>query len=131
MGVSTLLTHSFNSLLWADPSFESQTVTTSCQITTSPGVISAVCTFPSDIMATGFQMIAQLNSSSEVHILHVSQSMGLQTPVTVEVEESGVYQVTILSITEAGIVGSRVEYAEEIMVGDTTPSGNPGNLIAS
>ena len=35
-------------------------------------------------------MIAQLSNSSEVHKLHVNQNMDLQTPVTVEVEESGV-----------------------------------------
>ena len=62
-------------------------------------------------MATGFQMIAQLNSSSEVRKLHISQSMDLQTPVTVEVEESGVYQVTIFVIRkETGIVGSYMAY---------------------
>ena len=79
-------------------------------------------------MATGFQMIAQLSDSSEVHKLHINQSMDLQTPVTVEVEESGVYQVTIILIIEdAGIVGSgvRVEYAEEVMVDIITPTITP------
>ena len=53
-------------------------------------------------------MIAQLNNSSEVHKLHISQSTDLQTPVTVEVEESGMYQVAIFAIREGtGIVGSR------------------------
>ena len=80
----------------------------SCQITSSPGIISAECAFPSDTMATGFQMIAQSSNSSKVHILHVNQSMDLQTPVTVEVE-SGVYQVTIFAIRErTGIIGSSV-----------------------
>ena len=75
-----------------------------CNISTTSGAISAECTFP---MATGFQMIAQLSNSSEVHKLHVNQSMDLQTPVTVELEESGVYQVTIFAIREGtGIVGS-------------------------
>ena len=98
----------------SDPSFG--TKTTRCQITTSPGVITAECTFPSDTMATGFQMIAQF--SSEVHILHISQSMDLETPVTVEVEESGVYQVTIFAIREGtGIVDS---YMEDV----TTPTVN-------
>ena len=66
----------------------------------------------------GFQMIAQLSDSSEVHKLHINQSMDLQTPVTVEVEESGVYQVTIFAIKdETGIVGSFVGHVQ-IVVGD-------------
>ena len=69
---------------------------------------------------TGFQMISQLSDSSEVHKLHVNQSMDLQTPVTVEVEESGVYQVTIFAIKEkTGIVGSFVGHVQ-IVVGDVT-----------
>ena len=93
---------------FSGPSFEPETA--SCQISTSPGVISAAeCVFPNDAMETGFQMIAQLNSSSEVHILHINQSMDLQTPVTVEVAESGMYQVTIFAIREeTGIIGSNM-----------------------
>ena len=76
-------------------------------------------------MATGFQMIAQLDSSKEVHKLHINQSMDLQTPVTVEVEESGVYQVTIFAIREGtGIVGR--SYVEKVntstMMGKYTSS---------
>ena len=91
----------------------------SCQISPlSHGVISAECTFPSDTMATGFQMIAQQGNSSEV--VHSNQSMDLQTPVTVEVEESGVYQVTIFAIREGtGIVGSRY-YADVLVTGVAT-----------
>ena len=67
-------------------------------------------------LVTGFQMIAQLNNSSEVHKLHVNQSMDLQTPVTVEVEESGMYHVAIFAIREGtGIVGSSyVEYTVDM-----------------
>ena len=72
-------------------------------------------------MATGLKVIAQLSNSSEVHKLHINQSMDLQTPVTVEVEESGTYQVTIFGIRdETGIFSSNVKHAEEVMVG-TTP----------
>ena len=60
-------------------------------------------------MATGFEMIVQSSNSSKVHILHVSQSMDLQTPVTVEVDESGMYLVVIFAIREeTGIIGSYV-----------------------
>ena len=95
-----------------------QFTTPTCVITTSFVNIMAQCA--SDTMATGFQMIAQL--SDEVHKLYINQSMDLQTPVTVEVEESGVYLITIIPITkEAGIVGSGVEYVGEVMV-ETTPT---------
>ena len=58
----------------------------------------------------GFQMIVQSGHFSEVHKLHVNQSIDFQTPVTVEVEESGVYQVTILGILDSN--GTHVEYVK-------------------
>ena len=94
-----------------------------CSITVFCGFILAECSQESPInsaLFTGFQMIAQLNNSSEVHKLHINQSMDLQTPVTVEVEESGVYQVTIFAIKEeTGIVRSFVGHVQ-IVVGDVT-----------
>ena len=93
----------------------------------SPGLISAECTFSNDTMATGFQMIAQSSNSSEVHKLHTNQSIDFQTPVTVEVEESGTYQVTIFATREEmGIVGSYVGYTGQVqvVVGDVTSDSN-------
>ena len=107
------------------PSFEPEIAR--CQIITSPGLISAECTFPNDTMATGFQMIAQSSNSSEVHKLHTNQSIDFQTPVTVEVEESGTYQVTIFATREEmGIVGSYVGYTGQVqvVVGDVTSDSN-------
>ena len=74
----------------------------------------------------GFQMIVQSGHSSEVHKLHVNQSMDLQTPVTVEVEESGVYQVTIFE--NIGILdsnGIHVEYVKStpVTISTCTTSG--------
>ena len=66
----------------------------------------------------GFQMIVQSANFSEVHKLHVNQSMDLQTPVTVEMEESGVYQVTILGIL--GSNGTHVEYVKSTPITITT-----------
>ena len=87
-----------------------------CDVTTSPGVISAKCTSPS-----GFQMVAQLSDSNKVHILYINKSLGSQIPVTVEVE-NGIYQVTIFAIrSNVGIVGSYVLYDEEVIVG-TAPN---------
>ena len=46
-------------------------------------------------------MIAQLSDSNEVYRLHINQSMDLQTPVTVKVdEEDGIYQVAVFAIRE-------------------------------
>ena len=87
----------------------------------SSNLILAECSPINSALVTGFQMIAQLDSSKKVHKLHVNQSMDFQTPVTVEVEESGVYQVTIFAIREgAGIVGSRSYVAVQVVAGDAT-----------
>ena len=71
----------------------------------------------------GFQMIVQSTHFSEVHKLHISQSMDFQTPVTVEVEESGVYQVTILGILGCNAI--HVEYVKStpITISTCTTSG--------
>ena len=66
----------------------------------------------------GFQMIVQSSYSSEVHKLHVNQSMDLQTPVRVEVEENRVYQVTILGIL--GSNATHVEYVKSTPITITT-----------
>ena len=62
-------------------------------ITVSSCLILVVC---SPMNMNGFQMIVQSAHFSEVHKLHVNQNVDLQTPVAVEVDEGGVYQVTII-----------------------------------
>ena len=73
----------------------------------------------------GFQMIVQSSNSSEVQKLHVSQSMDFQTPVTVEVEESGLYQVAILENIDSNTI--HMEYMKgtpiNISTCTTTTSG--------
>ena len=82
-------------------------------------MILAECSPINSASVTGFQMIAQLNDSSEAHKLHINQSMDLQTPVTVEVEEDGMYQVTIFAIREGtGIVALDVQAV--LVVSDAT-----------
>ena len=93
-----------------------------CSITVFSGLILAVCSPINSTLVTGFQMIAQSRNSSQVHKLHINQNM---TPVqvTVEVEESGVYQVTIIAMREGtGIVGSYVGYTGhvQVVVGEVT-----------
>ena len=105
--------------------FISQTECFDCTITVSSGLILAECTPINSALVTGFQMIAQSSNSSQVHVLYTNQSMDLQTPVTVEVEESGAYQVTIFAMREGtGIVGSYVGYTGQVqvMVGDVVNS---------
>ena len=91
--------------------------TSNCQITYCSGVIRAECNDTSD-----FQIVAQSRNSNKIH---VNQSMDFQTPVTVEVEESGVYQVTILGILDSN--GTHVEYVKStpitISTCTTTTSG--------
>ena len=65
----------------------------------------------------GFQVIAQLTNASELQKLYVNQSMDPYTPVTVEVERDGLYQVTIFPMREGrGILDSRVECTEHVLV---------------
>ena len=80
-----------------------------CSITVSSCLFLAVC---SSINMSGFQMIVQSANSSEVHKLHINQSMHLQTPVTVEVK-NGIYQVTILE--RIAIIGSNAIHVEYVM----------------
>ena len=88
-----------------------------CSTIVSSGLILAECSPINSALVIGFQMIAQLSGSSKVHKLHINQSMDLQTPVTVEVEESGTYQVTIFVMRErTGIVGSFVGYTTHVLV---------------
>ena len=66
-------------------------------------------------------MIAQLSNSSEVHRLHVNKTTDLNTQLSVVVEESGTYQVTIFPIKgDRGIVGSNVEYSGQVTVSNFT-----------
>ena len=59
----------------------------------------------------------QSTNVSEVHKLHVNQSMDLHTQVTVPVERDGEYQVSIFAIRKGmGILASTMPY---VMVHDT------------
>ena len=68
-------------------------------------------------MGTDFQLIAQLSDSDKVHKLYINQSMNLQTSVMVQVEKSGMYQITIFTIgEETGILNSNLECTKEISI---------------
>ena len=83
------------------------------------------CAYRNDSMATGFQVIAHHNASSQVHKLYIGQATDHQAPASVEVEEIGVYLVTVFAIRGGGgIVNANVEYSELVTVGsvDTPPT---------
>ena len=72
-------------------------------------VIQATCSS----LRAGFQIIVQLSNATEVQKLYVNQSTDPHTPVTVEVERDGPYQVTIFPITEGrGILDSNAEHLQ-------------------
>ena len=75
-------------------------------------------------------MLVQPKNFSDVHKLYVSSTADRQTRLaSVEVEEMGVYQVTILSVMEGRRI--MVEYGEEVTVSDAISivQGKPGICI--
>lgn len=66
-------------------------------------------------------MVAQLTSnSSQAHKLYVNRSMGVDNNIasTLTAAENGTYKVSIFSIIDdVGILGSNVEYTDEVTVG--------------
>ena len=77
-------------------------------------------------MTTGFQMIVHRNASSKMYELYTDKAVNRQVLASVEVEESGMYQVTIFAIKgERGILNSNVEYRTILaVVDDDTITGN-------
>ncbi len=73
--------------------------------------------------AVSFQMIAHLNNFSEFFKLHTGKAADGQLTASIEVENTGTYQVTILAIEEErGIIDSFIEYSGQWTVGGTTIS---------
>ena len=62
-------------------------------------------------------MTVQLGDPDQVHKLYISQTKDRESVVTAEVEENGTYLVSIIPVIErTGIIGSNVEYREEIVL---------------
>ena len=77
------------------------------------------CSFPPNSTSLGFLVVVQRDSISKARTLLINSTQPGQAlgPVTVEVEEGGVYQVTVFAIRgEVGIVGSAVEYTTQIEI---------------
>ena len=98
-----------------------------CSVTASGSVITVQCTFHDISDVLGFQITAQLSAVDKVDVLHVSTSMDPRTPATVEVEDNGLYQVTVLpNRARMGILDTEVEFSKRVMVnfaGTATSTG--------
>ena len=91
-----------------------------CAVSDNVEVIVMDCTYPTNSQASGFQVIAQqISNSSQVHKLYVEQTT--HTTAIVEVEETGVYQVSIFPLRQGtGILDSYVEYTKQVSVVEAT-----------
>ena len=90
--------------------------TETCTVRTEFQSIIVDCAYHTNSLATGFQVIAQqISNSSQVHKLYVEQTT--HTTATVEVEETGVYQVSILFIRGMmGILDPSGYYTQQVTV---------------
>ena len=90
-----------------------------CDVTSDEQVVCVQCSFPPNSTSLGFLVVVQRDSISKARTLLINTTQPGQAlgPVTVEVEERGVYQVTVFAIRgEMGIVGSAVEYTIQIEI---------------
>ena len=95
-----------------------------CNIFHSSRLINAVCSYSTNSIAAGFLVITQKNPLNEVHKLYINQTTHQQNSVSMEVEDIGLYLVSVIPILEGtGITNSRVEYREVIMVMTGTNTG--------
>ena len=74
-------------------------------------------------------MVVQLSNSNEIHKLYVNKSSNRNTPASVVVEKSGMYQVTIFPIIgDIGIVDTDAEFITMLMIdSDTVRTTSDGN----
>ena len=82
-------------------------------------VISAMCSYSGSSSVTGFEMIIQLNNVDEVHKLYINGTTEHLSPgpVTVQVEESGIYHVAIFPLMgEKGIVNTTKAYSQVLPI---------------
>ena len=100
------------------------TISQNCHINVAHFFIWANCSYPSNTLVTGFQVIAQLSDSSQIHKLFSSKIMYPQTSTAISVEETGLYQVTIIEIKQKlGIMDSRaLKHVEQVLVMSSVPT---------
>ena len=92
-----------------------------CSVETLSLLIRAKCAYPGDsgAMVTGFQVIAQPADFNELGKIYAGHSLECQTSAIVEVEQKGVFLVSVIPVLgDTGIVNSSVEYSEVVVVED-------------
>ena len=106
--------------LFAGESFQTEYIyLENCQLTGSTEYISVQCSYPSNSVATGFQVVAQMSNLTEVHKLYTGKTS--ENSVTVQVGENGEYQVSVFAIRgRMGILNSNIEYRGQISVMELT-----------
>ena len=73
-------------------------------------------------------MTVQLGDPDQVHKLYTNQTRDQQSLVSVEVEENGTHLVSVIPVLErTGIIGSNVEYREEMVL----PLASGNNLAST
>ena len=78
----------------------------------------------SDAVVIGYQVVAILDAPNEVLRLYVSQRMDLNASISLQVEEDGVYWVTIFAITEdRGILNFMTVHSQQVMVSKSKVAG--------
>ena len=86
-------------------------------IVASSNFISARCEYSDNSLVTGFQMIVQLNSFTQLQRIYVTKASDGHTSAGVSVHENGMYRVTIFAIKgRQGILNSGVEISQEVVV---------------
>ena len=100
-----------------------------CVITNVNDLLIAECKLHNNDMVINYQVTARLGEASEVQKLYSNQSINPYTPMIVEVERDGLYQVTILAIVEnRGLLDSIVIYSQWVMVDSmSSTESTPGN----
>ena len=112
-------------LLYTDTNCSMKLNIASCHVNSSLFHITVDCTYTTTTMATGYQVIAYLNILDQVHKIYTNTTTNCHTQVTVDVEERGLYLVSVIPLSEeTGIIGSNVEYRDETMLTFT-----PGKLF--
>ncbi len=86
-----------------------------CIISSDGYDVTALCIYTITSTATGFSMIVQ--NINRVDTLNVAEVTDRLTPVTIHLDEVGVYQITVFPINgDKGIVNSVVGYVCEVII---------------
>ena len=90
----------------------------SCDANTFSLKLVVECITVNNDTVTGLQVTALSTEGVNVGRLYTNQSSDPQTPATVQLDRTGLYQVTVFPILgERGILDTSAEYSQQLMVG--------------